>query len=548
MNKEFRSIAFKLFTIFFIAVFLCLSKSDIALAGETVQKKKSAKLYVLVIGVSKFADAFWPELKWAESDAKNITQNVGTEAAFETVRYVLLNEKATIAEFRKNLAEVEKKATTDDLILVYISSHGTLKMGKDNVLEPVIVLHDTLNGNLARTSFSHTEIRRWLSGVKASRRAVILATCHSGVGKSRYTTEVSEFRRGEKGNSLRPLERVSEGSIILAASSRNETAIESDELKSDVYTHFFIESLSVGDRNGDGTVSLLEAHDYAKTRTYNFTKGRQRPTLEIEMIGDSDIPLKGQRKRDGKPVLEAYSEKYEGYSIGLSKGSPIELPRAILLDEGINEIVVYPPDDGRTRRFVLSAQLGEKVSIDKLFEPPPYYAAISPEFIQMDNSRFKKLTGFGLLVEPKFSLGVLFSGLDAHVSFVPKRRLIHEFRPNLTAILTSLKWGAGVAKIWHVSDWSALRFGLLGNRVNNTLTIQETVSSEGQTSRSNVWSWGWSVDSTFKFFHEVPFRFLLGFGEFFEENSFDPFGDLSMKSRFFRTGLLWEFGGSAREL
>lgn len=111
----------------------------------------------------------------------------------------LLDEKATLTETRRKLSDVTAKAGRDDIVLLYISSHGTLRMGKSNSLEPVVVLYDSDKNNLSRSSLPHSELRRWVSDLKARRKAIILATCHSGVGKSKFTDEVQAFKKGEKG-------------------------------------------------------------------------------------------------------------------------------------------------------------------------------------------------------------------------------------------------------------------------------------------------------------------------------------------------------------
>jgi hypothetical protein len=540
--------AFSLFAALSFQTLPFVFNDNEAHAAEQLQKPRKAKMHILAVGVSKFSDPFWPTLKWAESDASTILKNIGADTEYQAVNVSLLNEKATLQELRKRLDEIKKSASADDVVFVYISSHGTLKIGRDNTLEPVVVLHDTLNSNLGRTSFSHAEMRNWISRLKSRRKAVVFATCHSGVGKSRYTSEVAEFRRGEKGGSIRSLDKVSEGSVILAASSRNETALESDDLKADVYSHFFVEALASGDRDNDGSVSLLEAHDHAKARTYAFTKGRQRPTLDAEMIGDADFALKGQRQRDGKPVLEAWSQKYEGYSVGVAKGVPVELPLAIPLEEGKNEISVYSPDEDEPRRFALNIARGERISLQKILAPPPYYASYSIAIDLPDDSRIKKLTGSSALVDHGVAVGGEWQNWDAFARLAFDSTSTKEVREGISATLKVSKWGGGISRVLHLGDKFAFRLGIHGQRVTSNLKFQDDSTLDSQSNEARSLRWGWWLDSTFKFNPSIPLKFSLGRGQAFERRVFETFGVLPMNTTFMTAGLLWEFGSPAREL
>ncbi|NBW80835.1 hypothetical protein EBR21_03690 [bacterium] len=341
---------------------------------------------------------------------------------------------------------------------------------------------------------------------------------------------------------------MSEGSVILAASARNETALESDDLKADVYSHFFVEALTSGDRNGDGSVSLLEAHDYAKARTYAFTKGRQRPTLDVEMIGDSDFALKGQRRRDGKPVLEAWSQQFDGYSVGLAKGAPVELPLAIPLEEGKNEISVYAPDESEPRRFALNLDRGERISLQQILAPPPYYAAYSIAIDLPNDSRIRKLTGSSALIDHGIAVGGEWQNWDAFVRLALDSTTTKEVREGITATLKVGKWGGGISRVLHLGEKFALRLGIHGQRVTSNLKFQDDSTLDSQSNEAHSLRWGWWLDSTFKFNPSFPLKFSMGAGQAFERRVFETFGVLPMNTTFISGSLLWEFGSPAREL
>lgn len=530
--------------------FFCFSFSLVSHAAEVIQKKQPPRLYVVVLGVSKFKDSFWPTLKWAEDDAKRFADKIGSGTQFEQMKSVLINENATLNSVRAKLKEISTTAKKDDVVLLYISSHGTLRTNKKDILEPVVVLHDSSHESLIRSVLPHSELKQWVANLKSRRNAIILATCHSGVGKSKYTDEVVAFRKGEKGSALRPFDAVSEGTLILAASARNQTALESDDLKADVYSHYLLEALDVADRNGDGAVSLLEAHDYARVRTYAFTKGRQLPTVEAEMIGDADFPLKGRQKSDGLPILEAYSAKYEGYLVGIEKGENVTLPSALPLKDGSNHVRVYESSESEPREFILKASAGEKISLQQILEPPPFYLGLSGEYLIPMEARFERLTGKKNYIQYKLHAGYLWQNFDLSAHYKVKQSFANQIRPNLKSSLNRNSWGLQTGFQYSLLEKKfrlSLKPALLLNYNQNSLAFRDNNSGDEQISESKSWSYGYQFDCLIGF-QTWPYALVLGGGQEFEKNDFAPFGSINMNASRVHLGILWNFGSKAREI
>jgi hypothetical protein len=165
---------------------------------------------------------------------------------------------------------------------------------------------------------------------------VVLATCHSGSGKSLLPTEVeAELASLKGGPPLRALEETSRASIILSASDFGETAREDEGLKNDVYTHFLVEALSgAGDRNGDGAVTATEAHDFARRKTWVFSQGRQRPSAEIVEVGADPVILSGSIRRAGQPELYSYAPRLDGFTLRVDGETRAELPGGVAVTPG----------------------------------------------------------------------------------------------------------------------------------------------------------------------------------------------------------------------
>ena len=218
--------------------------------------------------------------------------------------------------------------------------------------------------SIHKTGLRQNWIRAALDEIAARKKLLMIASCHSGVGKSKLSPKIKKILRSRKG-AASLLNQVSEGSFIFAAASKWETAQEDKKLQGDIYTYFFIEGLKYGDRNLDGVVTAMEAHDFATRKTYKYTKGSQRPTVEARFVGEDDIPLVGQKKNKGLPVIEAYHDAFKGVSMRVGKGGGRSLPSALPLKVGANEIRLYKNNQDKPyARFRLNVSEGETVKLE----------------------------------------------------------------------------------------------------------------------------------------------------------------------------------------
>jgi len=87
-----------------------------------------------------------------------------------------------------------------------------------------------------------------------------------------------------------------QGLAFLTASSANEDAQESDELRGSFFTHHFVSGLlGAADQDGDGKIALEEAYRYAYDATVRGTSrtfaGTQHPTFSFELRGQGKVVL-----------------------------------------------------------------------------------------------------------------------------------------------------------------------------------------------------------------------------------------------------------------
>jgi hypothetical protein len=339
----------------------------------------------LVVGNQKFDDPGWRPLRYPSADAASLAEVLRDPArgAFDEVEVV---DGATREELRGALARLagEDRDERDTLVL-YVSSHGTLARDQAGQLRRYLVLRDTRLDDVPGTALSMDELKTTFDRLRSRRKVLVLATCHSGAGKSLLPEAVQEELAGIKsGFFVRPLEEVSRASVVLAASDWGETAREDEKLGNDVYTHFFVEALRIGaDRNGDGAVTASEAHDYARRMTYAYTGGRQRPSAESTEVGADPIVLVGKVQRRGSPELYSYAPRLDGFTVRVD-GKPLgDLPGGIAVEPGKYRVQVAKGAGPDLVDASLDLVPGERVDVEELVAHAEGRWEVAPAFAML---------------------------------------------------------------------------------------------------------------------------------------------------------------------
>ncbi|OEU81268.1 MAG: hypothetical protein BA865_06005 [Desulfobacterales bacterium S5133MH4] len=315
------------------------------------------KVLGLFIGIQEYTDPFWHDLKYPEKDVRDMvgffTKNTAIELDYkivltkpeETTRDIILNHK---------LDEFEMKNSSDkDIVIVYISSHGTLTREVVTIIEngkkrkqprkiPYVLTSDSQEGKVEDTALPLYKIVEWFEKLRSQRKVLILDMCHSGrYGKSQVSPDQAELIESAKGINYMPVED-SWASIILSACPMGGTSFEDSDLKNSVYTHFLLEGMSLGDLNGDGSVSISEAHNHSidKTRQYTWErrKYKQVPTTYSRILGKDPIIVFGTPANTGASTLFSYSSANHGVELYLDGIHNGMLPKGIVVEPGTHKV------------------------------------------------------------------------------------------------------------------------------------------------------------------------------------------------------------------
>ncbi len=326
--------------------------------------------FALLVGISATQDADWRPLKYAEKDVADLGGALAdpVRGRFEVVERLTQPAQTTRAAILEAVRRVAKLANRpDDILVVYVSAHGTLARDQTGTLRRYLVTWDAKVQESVDSALGMDELEGALRESPSRRRVLVLATCHSGGGKSRLPQSVAVELASLKGAQLpRPLEEHSRADLVLAAAAWGEPAREDDGLRNDVYTHYFVEALAgVADRNHDGAVTATEAHDWARRKTWDFSLGRQRPSAELVEVGADPVILSGALRTPGDAELYSYAARLDGVTVKVDGAPRLELPGGAALAPGDHTVELVK---GSATVFTerVHVDVGERVDLDAL--------------------------------------------------------------------------------------------------------------------------------------------------------------------------------------
>ncbi|HEY3919286.1 MAG TPA: caspase family protein [Stellaceae bacterium] len=209
------------------------------------------KLYVVAVGVSKYADTDLEMLSYPDKDAADFVAALQSQTgkAFTTViPKILPNEEASLANILKTLDWLDDQVGPDDIGAVFLAGHGF--NDKDGTF--YYVPQDADMGRIADTGLPATKLVTALNRI-AGYPILFIDTCYAAsvAGKSLSTETDSLVNR---------LGHENKGIIVYAAASGEQESNESSLWQNGVFTHALVEEF---DGKGDRdliTTTMLAAY------------------------------------------------------------------------------------------------------------------------------------------------------------------------------------------------------------------------------------------------------------------------------------------------
>jgi tetratricopeptide (TPR) repeat protein len=260
-----------------------------ALTQQTEERlhRKVRDKWALVVGISQFADPAI-NLKYAAKDARDFADYLVKEAHFspDHVR-LLLDEKATRENILSQLGDkwLPHVAGPDDLVVIYISSHGSPSQ-VDVAGVNYLVAYNTNKNSLLATGIPLRDLTNMVKErIHSDRVVLIMDACHSGAAVEEIASKglfrVTNFSADEIFQGC--------GQLVICSSQPNQVSWESKNYPNGVFTHYLLEGL----RKHGSQTTLSDACQYMKDNVQNeVLKDRgelQTPVLKSKWQGNDLI-------------------------------------------------------------------------------------------------------------------------------------------------------------------------------------------------------------------------------------------------------------------
>ncbi|MCK5714556.1 MAG: OmpA family protein [Nitrosomonadaceae bacterium] len=261
------------------------------LITKTIENKlaNNVQLWFFGVGVSTY-EKTQQNLEFAHKDATKLGALLKAQEGklFQKVNVLtMVNSEATEKNVRINMQRFLKKASSQDVIVIFLAGHGV----QDNEQNLYFMTHD---GTLDEpyTGMDLSKFESYLKSRPINQKVILMMDiCHAG------SMGLNGSRRGAI-TAEDAIKQLSEGTgtIVFASSTGKESSLEDVSYGGGhgAFTAALIEGLT-GDadkKSGDQNnyVGILELMSYVSRRVPEITNGDQHPTTP-QLINVRDFPL-----------------------------------------------------------------------------------------------------------------------------------------------------------------------------------------------------------------------------------------------------------------
>lgn len=240
--------------------------------GETKKEEFiiKPKLYVLAIGVSRYADKNLT-LGFAAKDAMDFASAIlkqKTGIYRDVVVKTITDERATKDNVLDGLEWLQKETTSKDVAMLFIAGHGVNDPSGIYYFLPVNVNTEKLK----RTGVPFSDIKNTVVSL-AGKTIMFIDTCHSGniMGARRGVADITGI--------VNELSSAENGAVVFASSTGNQYSLENAKWGNGAFTKALIEGIGgKADYLGKGKITINMLSLYISERVKELTGGKQTPT------------------------------------------------------------------------------------------------------------------------------------------------------------------------------------------------------------------------------------------------------------------------------
>lgn len=275
---------------------------------ESTQSNVKQNLYLVTLGVSTFENTDY-NLKYAAKDALDIKNLFLKSKLYNSVYTKTLTDTEVTQNNIIELKSFLKDATINDVVMIYIASHGIL----DKDFNYYIASHNIDFNNPIRNGIAYENIEKLLDEVKPLKKIMFIDACHSGevdveeieiVDKETANGReeaIANDKRGSKALNVKKknIEQIKDlnieifsdlrrgnGTTIISSAGGLESALESDKWQNGLFTFCLMNGLTSkkADLNNDGNIMLSEIQNYVSNQVIEISNGTQQPTFRLQNL------------------------------------------------------------------------------------------------------------------------------------------------------------------------------------------------------------------------------------------------------------------------
>lgn len=251
--------------------------------------------WALIVGISRFTDSTVPPLRFTTADANAIADVLKDPAIGRfppSNVHILTDDQATTKNIKEELNWIARHAAPDDLVVIYVATHGTPRTLDSAAGANYLVTYDTEISRTGKfnedalyaTAYPMVELANAVATrMKSLRTAVILDTCYSA---GSIATGGASGDLAAAAPSDQMLAHITQGTgrIVLAASRANEQSLESPELKHGYFTWYLLQAL----QQSKGRTPLSQV--FASVAQQVSAQVNQHPVMS-QSSSDADFAL-----------------------------------------------------------------------------------------------------------------------------------------------------------------------------------------------------------------------------------------------------------------
>ena len=248
----------------------------------------ASKRFGIVVGVSKFGptESIAP-LKYTKNDAVRVYKLLHEFCDFKEDQLKLFvsdppegsGQEPTRGNILEALSYFGRTAEEDDLILIFIASHGVEVSGS-----PYLLTCDTKMEVLRETALDVNMVNNVLKESKAKCVVRMFDACRAAYGGAR-----SPGSSGMSDVFSRSLALKASGWATISSCSSGELSYEDPEFEQGVFSYYLCEGLSGGALGESGDVTIYSLVTYIKTSLSNWSDRQtltQTPNFSADLSGD----------------------------------------------------------------------------------------------------------------------------------------------------------------------------------------------------------------------------------------------------------------------